>query len=104
MKGRKHMITVNTRNLVEAVREAGAFKLPEMSEGTGYLFDNLYMSLSRGEDVTLSSLDFNAFGQEDVEFLDSLYSDVFERNCHEAGGIASALRETVPVCKAVVYV
>jgi hypothetical protein len=98
------MLTVNTRNLVEALREADAFKLPDMNEGTGYLFDNLYMSLSSGEDVRVSSLDFNAFSPEDLDSLNSLYTGVFERNCHEAGGIASALRETVPVCKAAAYV
>jgi len=98
------MVTVNTRDLVEAILEADAFKLPDMSKGTGYLFDNLYSRLSRGEDVRLSSLDFDAFEQEDIEAVNSLYSDVFEKNCYEASGIASALRETVPACKAVAYV
>jgi hypothetical protein len=98
------MITVSTRNLVEAVREADAFKLPDMSEGTGYLFNNLYMSLSRGEDVGLSSLDFDAFEEEALDSLNDLYTEVFEKNCYAASGIASTLRETVPVCKAAAYV
>ena len=98
------MITVNTRNLVEAVREADAFKLPDMSKGAGYLFDNLYSRLSGGGDVRLSNLDFNAFGEEDLEALNSLYSDVFEKNFYAARDIASAIRETVPACKAVAYV
>ena len=98
------MLTVNTRNLVEALREAEAFKLPEMNKGTGYLFNNVYRGLSRGEEVRVSGLDFNAFEPEDLDSLNSLYSEVFEKNCHDAGGIASALREAVPVCKAAAYV
>ena len=98
------MLTVNTRTLVEAICEVEAFKLPEMSEGTGYLFENLFSGLSRGEEVRLSNLDFNAFKPEDIESLESLYSDVFEKNYYTAGSIASALRETVPACKAVAYV
>jgi len=98
------MITVSIRNLVEAVGEAEAFKLPEMSEGTGYLFDNVYRRLSRGEDVALSSLDFYAFEPEDLESLNGLYSEVFEKDYYTACAVASALRDTVPVCKAVAYV
>ena len=98
------MLTVNTKSLVEAIREADAFKLPEMSEGTSYLFDNLLNSLFRGGEVRLSNLDFNAFEPEDLESLESLYSDVFEKNYYTAGSIASALRETVPARRAVAYV
>jgi hypothetical protein len=98
------MITVDTRNLVEAVREAEVYKPPDMSKGTGYLYDNLYSRLSKGEDVKLSSLDFNAFELEDLGTINSLYSDIFERNCYAANGIASALRKAVPACKAVAYV
>ena len=98
------MLTVNTKTLVEAIRETDAFKLPDMSEGTGYLFDNLLNSLSRGEDVKLSSLDFNAFEPEDLDSLNSLYTEVFEKNYFAACGIKTTLRETLPVSKAVVYV
>jgi len=98
------MITVNTKDLVGAIREAEAFKLPEMSKGTSYLFDNLYRRFSRGEDVKLSSIDFNAFEEEDLEAINSLYSDVFETNYYAARNIASAFLETVPACKAVAYV
>jgi hypothetical protein len=98
------MITVDTKNLIEAIRGADAFKLPDMSKGTGYLFDNLYSRLSKGEDVRLSNIDFNAFGEEDLEAINSLYSDVFEQNYYAARDIASAFRQTVSVCKAVAYV
>jgi len=98
------MVTVNTKKFVEAVREADVFKPPDMSKGASYLFDSLYSRLSGGEDVKLSSLDFDAFEPEDLESINSLYSDVFERNCYAANGIASALREAVPACKTAAYV
>ena len=98
------MITVNTKKFVEAVRKADSFKLPDMSKGADYLFNNLYSRLSKGEDVKLSSLDFDTFEQEDLHAINSLYSDVFERNCYAANGIASALREALPACKAAAYV
>ena len=98
------MITVNTKKFVEAVREADIFKMPDMSKGAGYLFDSLYSRLSKGEDVKLSSLDLNAFEPEDLEAVNSLYTDVLERNYYAANGIASALREAVPACKAAAYV
>jgi hypothetical protein len=98
------MITVDTKDLVKAVREADTFKLPDMSKGTGYLFDNLYSRLSKGEDVKLSNLDFNAFESEDLEAINCMYSEVFEMNCYAAKSIASALREAVPACRATAYV
>jgi hypothetical protein len=98
------MITVNTGKLVEAVREADAFKVPDMNEGTSYLYEKLYMALSKGEDVRLLSLDFNAFEEEDVNSLNDLYTKVFEKNYYMAFGIASTLRGSRPVCKDVVYV
>jgi len=98
------MITVNIKKFVKALRKADAFKLPDMSKGAGYLFDSLYSRLSGGEDVRLSDIDFNAFEPEDLEAVNSLYTDVLERNYYAANGIASALREAVPACKAAAYV
>jgi len=98
------MITVNTRQLIEAILEAEAYKLPDMSNGTSYLFDNLLGRLSSGEDMTLSDLDFGAFELEDVGAVNNLYLDVYEKNCYTAGVITSALRKTVPACRAAAYV
>jgi len=98
------MITLNAKRLVEMVREADAFKLPDMSKGTGYLFDSVYAGLSRGEDVILSNIDFNTFELEDLDSLVSLYSDTFEKNYHGAIELAATLREAIPVCKVVAYV
>jgi len=97
------MLTVSVRDLVDAIKEAEIYRLPDMSEGTEYLYGNLYKRLTKGEDVTLSSLDFDAFEPEDIDSLNSLHSDVFERNSYTAGGIVSALRHVDPVQKAVGY-
>jgi len=98
------MITVNTKKFVDAVRKADAFKLPDMSKGTGYLFVNIYSCLSSGEEVRLSNINFNAFELEDLEIFNSLFTDVLETNYYAANDIISALREAAPACKAVLYV
>jgi hypothetical protein len=104
MKEGKIMITVSVKRLVDAVKEADIPRLPDMDKGTEYLYINLYMRLSRGEDVTLSSLDFDAFESEDIDSLNSLYSEVFEKNYRTADNIMSALKQIVPISKAVGYV
>lgn len=98
------MITVSVKNLVEAIREADAFALPEMNEGTSYLYDMVYRRMSNGQDVMLSELDFDAFEPEDIDSLTDLHSDVFEKNHYAAGGIVSTLRSLAPASKAVAYV
>lgn len=98
------MIAVSTKNLVDAIREADGFKLPDMNEGTGYLYNDIYRRLTRGEDVRLSEIDFDAFEADDLDSLNDLHSNVFERNYYAANSISSALRTIVPVCKAVGYV
>ena len=98
------MLQVNIKQLLSAVEEVGAFELPEMSEGTEYLYNNLYKRLSQNMDVRLSEIDLSAFESEDIGSLNDLHSEVFVKNGRAAGGIMSALRETDPVCKAVGYV
>ena len=97
------MITVSVKNLVEAIREADAFALPDMSAGVSYLYA-VFSRMSKGHDVLLSELDFGAFELEDIDSFSDLYSDVFERNHYAAKGIASTLRKIDPACKAVAYV
>ena len=98
------MIIVNVKNLVEAIREADAFALPEMKGGVNYLYDKVFTRMSKGHDVRLSDLDFDAFEPEDIDSFNNIYSDVFERNHYAANGIASTLRSVVPASKAVFYV
>jgi len=98
------MITVNVKQLASALAEADVFTLPVMSEGTGYLYNSVYARLSRGEEVSLLGLDFNAFDPDDIDSLNELYDCVFERNYYAADKISYILRNTAPVCKAVSYV
>lgn len=98
------MITVSIRNLVEAIREADAFSLPEMNDGVSYLYDKVYSRMSKGHDVRLSELDFDAFDVDDIDSFNNLHTDVFEKNCYAADGIASTLREVSPICKSVGYI
>jgi hypothetical protein len=98
------MINVSVKNLVEAIREADAFELPHMNEGTAYLYNSVYNKLARNMDVRLSELDFDAFEPEDVDTFKDIYSDVFESNYYAGNRIASALRSVAPASKAVAYV
>ena len=98
------MITVSTTRLAEGLKEATAFSLPDMNEGTEYLFNTVYSRLSQRADVRLSEIDFDAFETEDIASLNDLYENVFERNQYAADSIMSALRKTVPIHKAVGYV
>jgi hypothetical protein len=100
----KHMFTVNIHRLTEAIREADALELPYMNEGTAYLYNMVYSRLVHDEDVLLSELNFDAFELDDVNTIDNLYSDVFERDLCAAGNITSALRKIVPASMAVSYV
>jgi len=98
------MLRVDIEQLIFAIQEAPAFAIPEMSSGTSYLLNNIYNPLSRGEDVRLSSLDFNAFDSEDISTLNELYDDIFERSNYQADNIISTLRLIVPTTKATAYV
>jgi len=97
------MITVSVKQLVSAIEEAEAFKLPDMSAGTQYLHESVYKLLSQNMGVKLSEIDFDAFDSEDIGSLCSLYSEVYERNGRLSRGIMYALQEAAPVCKAVGY-
>ncbi len=98
------MITVSTAQLLSAIAEANAFKLPDMNEGTEYLYNTLYTRLSQNIEVKLSDIDFDAFESDDIDSLNGIHTDVFERNHYAAGGIISTLRKLTPACKAVSYV
>ena len=98
------MIAVSVKNLVEAIRKADAFTMPDMTAGENYLYNTVYSRMSKGHDVRLSELDFDAFEPEDIDSFSDLYSGVFERNHRAGNGIASTLRAITPASKAVAYV
>ncbi len=98
------MISVNVKQLTESIHEAKEFALPEMNPGTNYLYNNLYKPLSYGNDVTLSSLDFGNFDANDIDSINSLHSDIFEKNSYMSEKIMSELRNITPMCKVVSFV
>jgi len=98
------MLQINITQLVAAIQNAPPFAIPEMNTGTAYLFNKVYTRLSSGEDVGLSSLDFDAFDQEDIDVFKDLYYNVFEQNNYQASSIVDTLRKITPVCKRTTYV
>jgi hypothetical protein len=98
------MITVNMKQLMEAVMAADTFELPDINDGTRYLYENLYCKLSRGEDVRLSGLNFDEFDSEDLTALNNLYTNVLEKNERTAHSITAELRHSMPVYAPAVFV
>jgi len=104
MKEGTMMITVSVMQLVDAIKEADVYRLPDMNEGTRYLYKNLYTRLANGDDVMLSSLNFDAFDSEDIDSISDMHSGIFARDHYAASSIMSTLRQVAPVSRAVGYV
>ena len=104
MKEGVKMITVSVRQLVEAIKEADDYRLPDMNEGTSYLYNKLYKRLSYGEDVRLSHINWSSFELDDVDTIRGLYSDVLEANESRADTITRTLRGVPPVVTAAAFV
>ena len=98
------MITVNVSKLISAIKEAGVFKIPDMSKGTNYLYEKLYKQLFYGDIVRLSEIDFDSFELNDVENIRKLHYDVLDANEQKSEALARSLRDLKPVTVAAVYV
>ena len=98
------MIEVSTKRLVDAIEEAGAFKLPGMSAGADYIYRNIYGRLTRGMGVKMGDIDFGAFELDDVDTMRDLYSNVLEANEYKADSLAGTLRGLPPVIRASAFV
>ena len=98
------MITVDTKKLIEAIMEAEAFRLPDMSAGAAHIYDNVCRRLARDEDVRLSHLNFDAFTDDDIDAVVDLHRNVFEKNERTAHNINSALRSIAPAYQPVGFV
>ena len=98
------MISVSTKTLLSAIEEAEAFSLPEMNEGTQYLYDELYGKVSRGMDLHLSEIEFDRFELDDVDMLRDLYSDTLEANEIKAETLSHNLANIPPVAIASKFV
>lgn len=97
LKKGKTMISVGTKTLLSAIEEAEAFCLPEMNEGTQYLYDELYGKVSRGMELHLSEIEFDRFELDDVDMMRDLYSNVLETNERKAETISHNLVNISPV-------
>ena len=98
------MVTVNVKQLVSAIEEADAFRLPDMNRGTRYLYDRVYGCLSEGRELRLSDVDFESFGLDDIDSMRDLYSETLECNVRKADALARALRDIPPRAAASAFV
>lgn len=90
------MISVSTTALLSAIEEAEEFNLPEMNEGTKYLYDELYGKVSRGMELHLSEIEFERFELDDVDMMRDLYSDTLEANERKADALSHDLAKIPP--------
>lgn len=90
------MISVSTKKLLSAIEEAEEFTLPEMNEGTQYLYDELYGKVSRGMELHLSEIEFDRFELDDIDVIRDLYSDILEANERKAETITRNLVNIPP--------
>jgi hypothetical protein len=104
MKGINTMITVSVTQLLAAIEEADVYKLPDMSTGLDYIYNNLYGRLSRGEDLRLSQINWSSFELDDINTMRDLYSDVIEQDEYKAHTMALTLHGLSPVVAAAVFV
>jgi len=97
------MITVSTRQLVSAIEEAEAFRLPRMDEGTQYLYDELYRRLLNGSDLRLSMIDFSRFELDDIDSMREMHF-AFESAESKARDLARTLRNIPAAAAASAFV
>ena len=97
------MITVSTKHLVSAIEEAEPFCLPDMNEGTSYLYNELYRRLSEGADLRLSEIDFDRFELDDIDSIRDLHSGL-ESNEGKAHTLIRALWGIPPATKASAFI
>lgn len=98
------MVTVSVKQLVSAIEEADAFKLPDMNRGTRYLYDRIYGRLSEGREIRLSEVDFGSFELDDIDSIREMYSDTLEENGRKADSLAHILQEIPPHTAASAFV
>ena len=98
------MITVSIKQLLSVIEEAEVFKFPSMSAGADYIYNGLYGRLTRGENVRLSEIDYNAFELDDIDTMRNLYSDVLEVNERRVDTLTSTLRGLPPVVTVAAFV
>jgi len=98
------MITVSIKQLLESIEEADVFRMPDMSEGTDYIYNKLYKRILHGEDVRLSQINWDRFELCDIDSMRGLYSNVLETNEYKADSLANSLQKISPVVTTAAFV
>lgn len=98
------MVTVSVKQLVSAIEEADAFRLPDMNRGTQYLYDKIYGRLSEGREIHLSEVDFGSFEADDIDSMREMYWDTLEGNGRKADSLAHILQNIPPNTAASAFV
>ena len=98
------MVTVSIKQLVEAIEEADVFRLPDMSAGTDYIYNNLYSRILRDGELRLSKINWDRFELDDIDTMRELYSNTLKDNERKADSIANTLRGITPRATAAAFV
>ena len=98
------MLQVSIKALLSAIEEADVYRLPDMSAGADYIYNNLYRRLSHGEELRLSSIEWNRFELDDVDTIRRLHFDVIEADESKANAISYTLRGLKPITTAAAFV
>lgn len=88
---------------MSAIEEAAAFCLPDMNEGTSYLYNELYRKLSEGSELRLSEIDFSRFELDDIDSIREMHSG-FEMDESKAHTLMRALRDIPPSTSAAAFI
>ncbi len=91
------MITVSIKKLVSAIKEADVFHLPDMNEGTHYIYEEIYKKLSEEIPVRLSEVNFSRFELDDINTMRELYADILEVNENKAEAFTRILKNIPPI-------
>lgn len=98
------MITISVKHLLSAIDEADAFKLPDMTPGTEYVYNSIYKKLLRGEELRLSGINFSSFDLDDIDTIRELYTNVLEAGEMKTDKITDTLWRIEPVAAASAFV
>ena len=94
---------INLEKLRKELQNAPAYEPPEKGAGYRYVYEKLYLPFMRGREITLGTLDFEAFSSEDVLDLDVDYYNTFSHRLNRNDSIRSGLRKTAPLPSAVPF-
>lgn len=74
------MLKIDIKKLIKAIESADEQYLDIKNDGVKYLYDNLYIPMSKEDTTLLSKLNFNKFSLEDLAKFEKLYSDITDKD------------------------